>query len=43
MGLLQAVKGAVGGTLGDQWKDFYTVPDGLPFDQQVAIIRAAKA
>ena len=30
MGLLQAVKGAVGGTLGDQWKDFYTVPDGLP-------------
>ncbi len=30
MGLVQAVAGAVGGMLGDQWKDFYTVPDGLP-------------
>ncbi|MBS0458121.1 MAG: SPFH domain-containing protein [Proteobacteria bacterium] len=30
MGLFQAVKGAVGGTLADQWKDFLTVPDGLP-------------
>jgi membrane protease subunit (stomatin/prohibitin family) len=30
MGLIQAVTGAVGGTLADQWKDFYTVPDGLP-------------
>ena len=30
MGLVQAVVGAVGGVLGDQWKDFYTVPDGLP-------------
>ncbi|MDE2406390.1 MAG: SPFH domain-containing protein [Xanthomonadaceae bacterium] len=30
MGLIQAVKGAVGGMLGDQWKDFYTIPDGLP-------------
>ena len=30
MGLVQAVSGAVGGMLGDQWKDFYTVPDGLP-------------
>ena len=30
MGLIQAVKGAVGGMLGDQWKDFYTVPDNLP-------------
>lgn len=29
MGLVQAVVGAVGGALGDQWKDFYTVPDGL--------------
>jgi membrane protease subunit (stomatin/prohibitin family) len=29
MGLIQAVVGAVGGTLADQWKDFYTVPDGL--------------
>ena len=30
MGLFQAVAGAIGGTLADQWKDFYTVPDGLP-------------
>ena len=30
MGLVQAVVGAVGGMLADQWKDFHTVPDGLP-------------
>ncbi len=30
MGLFQAVKGSIGGVLADQWKDFYTVPDGLP-------------
>lgn len=30
MGLIQAVSGAVGGVLADQWKDFYTVPAGLP-------------
>ncbi|MBA8884406.1 SPFH domain-containing protein [Dokdonella fugitiva] len=30
MGLVQAAVGAIGGTLADQWKDFYTVPDGLP-------------
>lgn len=30
MGLVQAVAGAVGGALADQWKDFYTIPDGLP-------------
>lgn len=30
MGLVQAVVGSVSGTLADQWKDFYTVPDGLP-------------
>jgi len=29
MGLIQAAAGAVGGSLADQWKDFYTVPDGL--------------
>jgi membrane protease subunit (stomatin/prohibitin family) len=29
MGLIQAAVGAIGGTLADQWKDFYTVPDGL--------------
>ena len=30
MGLIQAVAGSIGGTLADQWKDFYTIPDGLP-------------
>ena len=30
MGLIQAAAGAIGGMLADQWKDFYTVPDGLP-------------
>jgi len=30
MGLIQAVVGSVGGMLADQWKDFYTIPDGLP-------------
>jgi membrane protease subunit (stomatin/prohibitin family) len=30
MGLIQAAAGAIGGTLADQWQDFYTVPDGLP-------------
>ncbi|MFO1496659.1 MAG: SPFH domain-containing protein [Lysobacterales bacterium] len=30
MGLIQAAVGAIGGTLADQWKDFLTVPDGLP-------------
>ncbi|MHC9084278.1 SPFH domain-containing protein [Luteimonas sp. RIT-PG2_3] len=30
MGLVQAVSGAVTGALADQWKDFYTVPAGLP-------------
>lgn len=30
MGLVQAAAGAVGGVLADQWKDFYTVPAGLP-------------
>ena len=29
MGLLRAAGSAVGGALADQWKDFYTVPDGL--------------
>ncbi len=29
MGLLKAAGSAVGGVLADQWKDFYTVPDGL--------------
>jgi membrane protease subunit (stomatin/prohibitin family) len=30
MGLFQAISGSIGGTLADQWKDFYTIPDGLP-------------
>ena len=30
MGLIQAAVGSIGGTLADQWKDFLTVPDGLP-------------
>lgn len=29
MGLIQAAIGAIGGTLADQWKDFFTVPNGL--------------
>jgi len=29
MGLIQAAIGALGGSLADQWKDFYTVPEGL--------------
>lgn len=29
MGLIKAATGALGGTLADQWKDFYTVPDGI--------------
>jgi membrane protease subunit (stomatin/prohibitin family) len=30
MGLIKAVSGSIGGMLADQWKDFYTVPPGLP-------------
>ncbi|MCW2834566.1 MAG: hypothetical protein JWN68_2519, partial [Nocardioides sp.] len=30
MGLFQAATGAIGGTLSDQWLDFFGVPDGLP-------------
>ncbi|HSU03748.1 MAG TPA: SPFH domain-containing protein [Nocardioides sp.] len=30
MGLFQAAGGAIGGTLGDQWLDFFGIPDGLP-------------
>lgn len=29
MGFIRAAVGAIGGTLADQWKDFYTVPEGL--------------
>ena len=30
MGLIKAAIDSVGGSLADQWKDFYFVPDGLP-------------
>lgn len=30
MGFIQAFKGAIGGMLADQWKDFLTIPEGLP-------------
>ena len=30
MGLIRAAAGAMGGSLADQWKDFYTVPTVLP-------------
>ena len=39
MGREQAVKGAVGGMLADQWKDFYPVPAGLPAIARRAGIR----
>ncbi|MDR2105981.1 MAG: SPFH domain-containing protein [Coriobacteriales bacterium] len=29
MGFIEAFKGALGGSLGDQWLDFYTVPTGI--------------
>ncbi len=29
MGLFKAAAGAIGGTLADQWLDFYTVPEGI--------------
>jgi len=29
MGLIRAAVGSIGGTLADQWKDFYTVPENL--------------
>jgi membrane protease subunit (stomatin/prohibitin family) len=30
MGFIEAFKGAIGGSFADQWKDFYTVPSGVP-------------
>jgi membrane protease subunit (stomatin/prohibitin family) len=30
VGLIRAALGALGGSFADQWKDFYTIPDGLP-------------
>ena len=39
MGFIKAFTGALGGSLADQWKDFYMVPEGLP---ATAAIFAAK-
>lgn len=40
MGFVKAFTGALGGSLADQWKDFYMVPEGLP---ATAAIFAAEA
>jgi membrane protease subunit (stomatin/prohibitin family) len=40
MGLIQAALGALGGTLADQWKDFYTIPAGV--SPTAALVRAEK-
>ncbi|WP_215506935.1 SPFH domain-containing protein [Peptoniphilus sp. EMRHCC_23] len=39
MGFVKAFTGALGGSLADQWKDFYMVPEGIP---ATAAIFAAK-
>lgn len=40
VGLIRASIGALGGTLADQWKDYHTVPQGLP--QTAAIFPAVR-
>lgn len=40
MGLIRAAVGSIGGTLADQWKDFHTVPQGLP--QTAAVFPAVR-
>ncbi len=40
MGFIQAAIGAIGGTLADQWKDFYTVPQGV--SATAAVVPAVK-
>jgi membrane protease subunit (stomatin/prohibitin family) len=40
MGLIRAAIGSVGGTLADQWKDFFTVPQGL--SQTAAVFPAVQ-
>ena len=40
MGLIQSAVGSIGGTLADQWKDFYTVPQGI--SQTAAFFPAVK-
>ena len=41
MGLMQSLADSIDGVLGDQWKDFYTIPGGLA--STVALIAAVKA
>ena len=40
MGLIQAAAGAIGGTLADQWKDFYTIPTHI--NSTTALVSAEK-
>lgn len=40
MGLIRAAVGSIGGTLADQWKDFFTVPQGL--SQTAAVFPAVQ-
>ena len=40
MGLIKAASGAIGGTLGEQWKDFLTVPHNI--DPTAALFPAVK-
>lgn len=40
MGLIRAAVGSIGGTLAEQWKDFHTVPQGLP--QTAAVFPAVR-
>jgi len=40
MGLIRAAVGAIGGTLADQWKDFYTVPSDI--SSTTALVPAQK-
>jgi len=40
VGLIRAAVGSIGGTLADQWKDFHTVPQGLP--QTAAVFPAVR-
>ena len=45
MGLIKAASGALGGSLADQWKDFFTVPQSLPQTAAVctAVLRGTNA
>src|SRR5690242_11511875 len=45
MGLFNAASSAVGGVFADQWKEFFTVPDGLPSSAAVfaPVVRSTDA